>query len=149
MNFSRRCFFVLGGKPLKDIKTREYHDEAELPKTLCSALKELVGKKLIVHGRKRGKNNCYGWSKYVWEIFAFFARGAKSAGNTPLCSPRFLYKLFFIKRPKPRKPYCCTGVTAQAPACPTQASIFRARKNGIEALPILRAGRAQGRARPR
>ena len=49
-----RCFFFLGGKPLKDIKTRERHDGAELPKTLRHAPKELAQKGLRA-AKEKGK----------------------------------------------------------------------------------------------
>ena len=49
-----RCFFFLGGKPLKDIKTRERHDGADLPKTLRHAPKELAQKGLRA-AKEKGK----------------------------------------------------------------------------------------------
>lgn len=49
-----RCFFFLGGKPLKDIKTRERRDGAELPKTLRHAPKELAQKGLRA-AKEKGK----------------------------------------------------------------------------------------------
>ena len=51
---SRALFFFLGGKPLKDIKTRERHDRAELPKTLLHAPKELAQKGLRA-AKEKGK----------------------------------------------------------------------------------------------
>lgn len=49
-----RCFFFLGGKPLKDIKTRERRDGAEPPKTLHHAPKEM-GKKGLRAAKEKGK----------------------------------------------------------------------------------------------
>lgn len=48
-----RCFF-LGGKPLRDIKTRERRNGAELPKTLRHAPKELAQKGLRA-AKEKGK----------------------------------------------------------------------------------------------
>ena len=49
-----RCFFFLGGKSLRDIKTRERRDGAELPKTLRHAPKELAQKGLRA-AKEKGK----------------------------------------------------------------------------------------------
>lgn len=49
-----RCFFFLGGKLLRDIKTRERHNGAELPKTLRHAPKELAQKGLRA-AKEKGK----------------------------------------------------------------------------------------------
>lgn len=48
------AFSFLGGKPLKDIKTRERHDGAELPRTLRHAPKEMAKKGLLA-AREKGK----------------------------------------------------------------------------------------------